>query len=622
MNRIVVGISTLSLACALAGCTETDSKTNTVASAAVAEDDIAARESAVPSNPLKDAYFGETHVHSSYSLDAYIGGNRNGPDGAYRLGRGEEIMIGGQKHRLKRPLDFMAVSDHAEYIGEMYSTQMADAPGYNNPLLVQLRGLTSVEDQRSWFVKYVVSNNRSAKPQHPEFYAGPETTRSAWQLNRKITDDFYAPGKFTTLHAFEWSAAPNGGNMHRNVFFRDNDLPDQPFSAIDSPDEEQLWAWIISQRTAGKNVFAIPHNSNGSKTQMFEPVDNSGNPLTAEYAKMRTDIEPLIEMMQIKGASEVHRKFWPTDEFADFENADSMARFSKRVADERNYVRYALKEGVRYQGLLGANPYRYGFVGGSDNHNSGASDTAEDEYIGSHGVADNSVMARRTETIDGWLDARDSNPGALTGVWAEKNTRAAIWDAMKARETFATSGTRMKVRMFGGARLAPVKDARQMATDGYRKGVPMGSSLSKLQSPPAFTVYASKDPDGANLDRIQIVKGWVDASGKTHEKVINVAWSGNRKLDGNGNLPKVGNTVDLTTARYSNSIGSAFLMGRWVDKEWKASENAFYYVRALEIPTPRYSTYDAVRAGLPLLTDVPAIIQERAWGSPIWYMSL
>lgn len=582
------------------------------------ETSIEEREAAVPENPLKEAYFGETHLHTSYSLDAFIGGNRNTPEDAYRFARGEEMQINGQPHKLKRPLDFAAVTDHAEFIGEMYSTQVAGAPGHDNPMLVELRGLSKEEDQRAWFLKYVVANNRSATPQHPPFFAGRETTVSAWAMNRDVTNKYYEPGKFSTLHGFEWTAAPNGGNMHRNVLFRDDVLPDVPFSNVDSADEEKLWDWIQAQRDSNMKLFAIPHNSNGSKGQMFEAVDNSGKPLDAAYAKRRASMEPLIEMMQIKANSEVTKQFWPNDEFAGFENGDSMAQFSGRVKAKENYVRYALAKGTEYQRDLGANPFQFGFAGGTDNHNSGTGDTEEEGYIGSHGPADGTVEARRMGTIDGWIASKDSNPGALAGVWATKNTRAAIWDAMAARESFATSGTRLKIRMFGGENLTVPGDGKALVESGYRDGVPMGGTLSGLTKAPTFTVWASKDPDGANLDRIQIIKGWVDATGKAQEKIIDVVWSGDRKVDAKGKLPAVGNTVDLKTAAYTNSIGSPTLMGAWTDPDWKAEQNAVYYSRALEIPTPRWSTYDAVKNNLPLLDDVPAFIQERAWGSPIW----
>jgi hypothetical protein len=295
-----------------------------------------------------------------------------------------------------------------------------------------------------------------------------------------------------------------------------------------------------------------------------------------------------------------------------------MAQFSGRVKARENYIRYAVAKGTEYQRDLGANPFRFGFVGGTDNHNSGMGDTEEDNYVGSHGPADGTLEARRSGDIDGWITASDSNPGTLTGVWATRNTRGAIWDAMAARETFATSGTRLKIRMFGGPGLPKPSNEKAMAETGYKAGVPMGGTLTAPNAAPAFTVWAAKDPDGANLDRIQIIKAWVDATGAPQEKIIEVVWAGDRKPGANGKLPPVGNTVDLKTARYTNDIGAPMLMGHWTDTDWKPGQTAVYYARALEIPTPRWTTYDAVRNNLPLLKDQPATIQERAWGSPIW----
>ena len=576
-------------------------------------------EAAVKENPLKEAYFGETHVHTAYSLDAFIGGARLTPDEAYRFAQGKEVTINGQKHSIGRPLDWAAVSDHAEFIGEMYSTQVPGAKGGDNPMLEELRNLKSVDEQRAWFVKYVVSNNRGANPTHPPFYAGPETTKSAWtDIEIKAVKDNYHPGTFTTLVGYEWTAAPNAGNMHRNVIFRDLNVPEMPFSALDSNDEEKLWAWMAEQEAKGSKLIAIPHNSNGSKGLMFEPVDNSGKPLTAEYAKNRSHFERLIEMMQIKGNSEVYRKLWPADEFADFENADSVGSFSGRTFRKENFLRWAVIKGLYWEAKLGENPYRLGFTGGTDNHNSLPSDVAEDDYIGSHGPADGTLEARRTGEIDGWIKAKESNPGSLAGVWATRNTRAAIWDALAAREAFVTSGPRIKPRFFGGAGLAAT-DAGSLVKEGYAKGVPMGGILKGLAAAPTFAVAAQKDPKGANLDRIQIIKGWVDAKGEPQEKIYDVVWSGDRKLDARGKLPAVGSTVDVKAATYTNAIGSPELVGTWTDQEFDPKQYAVYYVRVLEIPTPRWTTYDAVRNNLPLLPDVPATVQERAWTSPIWY---
>jgi len=586
---------------------------------------IVAAEARAPTNPLRDAYFGETHVHTAYSLDAYLGGARLTPDAAYRFAQGEKMTVNGQPHRIVEPLDFAAVTDHAEYLGEMYSTMVAGAPGHDQDKLKELRSMTSFEDRETWFLNYVVKSNRSDTPQHPPFFAGPETVKSAWVIELEAAERNYQPGKFTTIPAFEWSAAPKGGNLHRNVFFRDIRVPEIPMSYIDINREDALWAWMGGLEKIGASVIAIPHNSNASKGMMFDPLDPQGKPIDTTYAKTRAHFEPLIEMMQIKGNSEVHRNFWGADEFANFENADSMANYSGRVARKENFVRYGLVKGLEYERELGANPYKYGVVGGTDSHNGTPADTDESNFtVGSHGAADGTVERRRTADVGGWIGGVDLNPGALAGVWATSNTRGAIWDAMKAKETFATSGVRIKVRMFAGFDLpGPDANPKAMVETGYRLGVPMGGTLPAVapgeKRPLRFNVMAIKGPKDASLDRIQIIKGWIGADGTPQEKIINVVWSGDRKIGPDGKLPPVANMVDLKTATYNNAAGSPQLTGSWVDDEFDPAQHALYYARVLQIPTPRWSTYDAVRAKLPLLDGVAATVQERAWTSPIWY---
>jgi hypothetical protein len=571
-------------------------------------------------DPLRKVFYGETHVHTSFSLDAYIGGTRITHDGAYRYAKGEAVSVNGEPYQRRRPLDFVAISDHAEYLGEMYSTMYEDAPGHDQELLEQLRTVTDIEERQEWFLKYVVSSNRSATPQHPPFFAGPDTVRSAWQAMIEQAETHNEPGRFTALIAFEWSGAPNGGNLHRNVIYRDANVPDMPMSYIDINREDGLWEWMREQEASGSTALAIPHNSNASKQMMFPDVTAAGDPIDLVYARTRQHFEPLIEMMQIKGNSEVHRNFWAADEFADFENADSIQNNSGRTFQKRDFVREGLKLGVAKARELGVNPFKYGFIGGTDSHNGLPSAVAEDEFVGGHGPEDGTVERRRTGSVAGWIDGKDLSIGSLAAVWATENTRAAIWDAMKRRETFVTSGPRISVRFFGGIGLPDVSaDPTAMVEAGYELGVPMGGDLESAGDPPTFSVYAMKDPDGANLDRVQIIKGWVDADGEVHENIVDVAWSGDRQSGQDGKIPGVGNTVDLETARYRNTIGAATLIGSWRDENFDPEQHAFYYARVLEIPTPRWSTYDAVRNNLPLPEDVPATIQERAWTSPIWY---
>lgn len=567
------------------------------------------------------AYFGETHMHTAFSLDAYIGGNRILPGDSYRFAKGEDLFVNGVVHNIGRPLDWAAVTDHAEYIGEMYSTMYRAAAGHDQEMLKQLRGLTKLEDKQQWFLKYVVENNRGTKPQHPEFFAGQETVKGAWQVIIDAAKQHNEPGVFTTLIGFEWSGAPKGANLHRNVLFRDDKVPEFPISYIDVNREDGLWDWMEGLEKQGMTPLAIPHNSNASKGMMFPGVDAKGDPIDLEYAKKREHFEPLIEMMQIKGNSEVHRKFCPTDEFANFENADSLAKFSGREIKKENFVRHGVIQGLVYDQKLGANPFKLGFVGGTDNHNGMMSDVAEDQFLGGHGPEDGTVERRFNDGVGGWIDGKDLSIGSITAVWAPENNRAAIWDALKRRETFATSGPRMKVRFFGGAGLPEEpKDAVALVEDGYAKGVPMGGTLSKSFTAPNFFVHAMKDPDGANLDRLQIIKGWVTEDGTPMERIYDVALSGGRQVGTDGRCKEpVGNTVDAKTAKFRNTIGAPILMAGWTDPEFDPAQYALYYLRALEIPTPRWTTYDSVRSGLPIPDGVPVTIQERAWSSPIWY---
>jgi hypothetical protein len=620
-----IRILALAVCVALAACRGSSEHKSVSSSAAtpaeVTAGAAAARTRPAP-NPLKNAYFGETHVHSAYSLVAYIGGAGLTPDSAYRFAKGEEVEVSGQKFRLRRPLDWAAVTDHAEYIGEMYSTMTPGAPGHDQEGLVTLRNLQTVEEREKWFLQVIIGRRTAANPQaHTPFYAGPETEVSGWKDIVGAAERNYEPGRFTTIPAYEWSAGPKGANLHRNLFFRDTNVPAKVMSSLDIPREDGLWQWMDELEKQGMHVLAIPHNSNASKGMMFAPVDGSGQPNDRAYAEQRSRHEPLIEMMQVKGNSEVHRTFWANDEFANFENADSIQDNSGRKFVRINFVRAALIQGLADQQRLGVNPYKYGFVGGTDNHNGTPGNTAEDNFMaGSHGPSDGTVEMRRKHGVPGWLKGKDLNPGALTAVWAPENTREAVWDAMHRRETFATSGTRIKVRLFGGASLAgSARDPVALVKTGYAKGVPMGGDLPASRKPPTFTVHAMKDPDGANLDRVQIIKGWIDAQGQPQEKIVNVAWSGDRKRAADGRLPAIGTTVDASTATYANTIGSPELIGSWTDTDFNPGQYALYYARVLEIPTPRWSTYDAVRAGVPLLDGVDATIQERAWTSPIWY---
>lgn len=544
------------------------------------------------------------------------------PDQALKFAQGQEILLESTSKtmQLKRPLDFAAVTDHAEYIGEMYSVLNPNAEAYNNEQAKSLREVNGLEEGLKLFVELVVKNNRSSKPQHLEFYEGAMSSMSAWEIMNEQTEANYIPGKFTTLHAFEWSGAPNGGNLHRNIIFRDTIVPDLPVSYIEANRETELWKWLNNISRNGSTALAIPHNSNASKGMMFDDNMPNGDPITKEYAEMRQKYERTIEIMQIKGASEVYPEFWPNDEFANFENAQSLENYSGRSFEEKNFVRYALKKGLQYEVELGVNPFKLGFNGGTDNHNGLMSNVEEDNYSsGSHGYVDATAKDRVSNTVDGWAKAYDINPGALTGVWAERNTREDIWDGLYNRETFATSGPRIKVRFFAGYGYKDNYDSYEsFVEDGYAKGVPMGGDLKvNTNEKPKFLIWALKDPMNANLDRVQIIKGWYE-NGELKEKTYNVAVSDNR-LKEDGSVQPTDAEVNYQTGEFDTSKGSTQFMTSWTDPEFNPNLKSFYYVRALQLPTARWTLWDEIREGVKFPDQVAKTLQERAWSSPIWY---
>jgi hypothetical protein len=573
---------------------------------------------AVRENPLKDAFFGETHVHTGVSMDAFIGGNRLTPDDAYRFAKGEEIMVNGSMHKIKRPLDFVAVTDHSEFMGEAYSLMNESAPGYDDPVAKAFREAPDLETALKLYNDYVLVPLAGGGSPHPDFFQGKKAIKSTWQKNFEATEKHYEPGKFTTIHAYEWTSAPGGANQHRNVFFRDTNVPDMPFSANEGADPEQLWEWMQIQRSDGKKVFAVPHNSNESKGLLFAEASLTGKPIDQAYAETRASMEPLIEMMQVKGNSEVVPNFWPNDEFADFENAISIQKFNGRAIIKENYVRYGLGRGVKYKDELGINPFKYGFVGGTDNHNGTPSNVEEDNYaVGSHGLVDRTAERRSKNYLEGEMLIADTSPGALAGVWAISNTREAIWDAMLAKETFATSGPRIKVRAFAGQGFDKDYDNyEKLVKDGYGKGVPMGGDY-RGDKAPQFLVWAVKDPIGPNLDRIQIIKGWYEG-GEMKDTIYNVVASGDR-LQEDGTVEPIDAPIDLKTGQFNADKGDPELMGVWTDPNFNPEVQAYYYVRVLQLPTARWTLYDELNAGVKYPENVKREIVERAWGSPIWY---
>jgi len=579
----------------------------------------------VKRNPLKDVYFGNFHVHTSYSFDGFTNGSVTGPDDAYRWAKGEAIPGGGGGGdlKIKVPLDWYMVSDHAEFLGVF--KKMADPRSPLSNLEIAKR-VTS-DDQKVAFDAYSqVLNDMSAGKVDPELN-NPDVIKTIWQEVVKTADDHYAPGKFTTFAGFEWTSNPGQQNLHRVVVFRDTKaVPDLPFSAIDSDKPEELWKWMDQLRSNGTALLAIPHNGNASDGLMF-PVEKSygGSALTKQYAEARMRNEPVYEVTQIKGTSETHPKLSLNDEFANFEIWDyTLSADAKPTKHKKGgYAREAFTRGLELQAQGKGNPFKYGLIGDSDTHNS-ASTPEEDNYTGKFGMENN--PEHRLMGPAGFAEAnkrqiREFSSGGLAAVWAEANTREAVFDAVKRKETYATSGPRMKLRVFAGYDFKPkMLKSRNWLRQAYAGGVPMGGDLPAAKGrSPVLVVQAMKEADGANLDRIQVIKGWAK-DGRTHEKIYDVACSNGRRINDKNRCGKpVGNTVDSKKATYTNAIGAPQLSAVWTDPDFDASALAYYYVRLLQIPTPRWSTYDAKTLGVAPPDGLPVSIQERAWSSPIWY---
>jgi len=579
-------------------------------------------------------YFGDTHLHTSYSADAGMVGNTLGPDEAYRFAKGEVVTSStGLPARLARPLDFMVVADHAENLG-LAPLLMAKDPGLMDTEFG--KALRAKVDAGDLAGAWEVWSKAKAGGRDP-LAGNDQIYRTAWHKLTDAAEKHNEPGRFTAFIGFEWTSAYERNNLHRNVVFRGgkgNADTIIPFSAFDSVDAEDLWKWMAAyeQRT-GDRLLAIPHNGNLSNGLMFNPLTLTTNkPLDKDYALRRARWEPLYEMTQMKGTGETHPLLSPRDEFANFEIWDKgQLGPAPKTPDmlPNEYAREALKRGLAYEARLGANPYKFGMIGSTDSHTSLAT-TTEDNFFGKVSAVEPTKDPIRFDEVIGGIGgkppvyqyARQTSASGLAAVWARDNTREALWDAMARKEVYATSGTRLRVRVFGGFDFtARDLNRSDFAEQGYQRGVPMGGDLKAAPAgaAPSFLVQALRDPDGANLDRVQLVKGWLDAAGKTHEKVYDVAWSGARKPGKDGKLPPVGNTVNVKEASYANSIGAPYLTAHWKDPAFDPKQRAFYYVRVLEIPTPRWTTFDAKFFGVPLPKDVPASIQDRAYTSPIWY---
>ena len=610
----------------LTACTAVDDPTLKVASdPRFAEP--SSKQTVRPHDPLRHVFWGDLHIHTSHSYDAYTFGVRATPDDAYRYAQGETIEHAiGYPIRALRPLDFAAVTAHAEYLGAARRrAERAETLGDPPPSLGDIVATGNRFYITYHFLKTTLTQMGSTDRREATF--GQESKAAsgeAWEDIRSAAERHNDPGRFTTFIGYEWSSMPNEENLHRNVIYRSALAPALPFSARDSEDPEDLWQALEEQRELGMEMIAIPHNANVSNGRMYERTRFDGSPIDEAYSAARMKNEPISEILQVKGQSETHPNLSSKDEFADFEIYDEVMSTDGRPSQPQgSYAREALKTGIELSATHGWNPFQFGFIGSSDSHNA-SSAVEEDNFHGKLPMLDGTAGLRLGEST--WLpksQIRSLKWGAagLAAVWAEENTRASIFDGLRRKETYATSGPRIAVRLFGGWQYpADLTQAPDFLSDAYANGVPMGGTLPGAPGSvsPRFAVWAIKDPQGANLDRIQIIKGWVDSTGQSHERIYDVAAS-DARLPGDGvhPIPPVGNTVDLETARYSNSIGATELQVVWEDPHFDPAQEAFWYARVLEIPTPRWSTYDAVALGV--TPPEPSTIQERAITSAIGY---
>ncbi len=611
-------------AIALAGCSGTET----------AKDSSQIENSEYP----EQVYWGDTHVHTDNSIDAFGFGNRLDTEAAMRFAKGEQVTsTKGVEAQLSQPLDFIVIADHAAALG-------ATKALYNAPRIALLgdefllRWYDMMHESEEGSLRVTAelidgAANGTLPDNFTDQEAQAERVGELWTEHGNIIERYNEPGKFTAFMGFEYTPMPGGDNLHRVVMFRDNaEKATQviPFSSQQSLNVEDLWAYMSAyEKKTGGQMLSIPHNSNVSNGQMFSMNKFDGSPIDAAYAKTRAMREPIIEVTQIKGDSETHPFLSPNDEFASYGVAGwdkynlSATKPMAESSYAGSYAREALKRGLILEGQTGANPFKFGMIGSSDTHTSLA-DVREKNFTGKHtgnepNVKDRALAPQNLGTREGRFGWHYLSSG-YAGVWATSNTREAIFDAMMRREVYATTGPRMQVRFFGGFDYS-VDDVSNLVSNGYAKGVPMGGDIKASEDgkAPTFLISALMDPESANLDRIQVVKGWIDSNGQTNEKIYNVVWGGDRKVSSDGKLPAVGNTVDLSKGTWSNDIGVAELMTFWQDPDFAADQNAFYYVRVLEIPTPTWPVYDSIKYGFTLGDEVIKIQQERAYTSPIWY---
>ncbi len=588
-------------------------------------------------SPFVDDYFptrvlfGDTHLHTSWSGDAGMAGATLDPDDAYRFAMGGEVTSYlGLRAKLHRPLDFLVVADHAENFGLPDFIQRSDPLLLKNPTGKRWHDMIKGGQAYDVFIEFITAIGTGQDP-----IDDPEMIGAAWQKATANAETYNDPGRFTAFIGFEWTTHPDGNNIHRVVIFRDGkDRADTvlPFSAFDSEDPEDLWAYMAAYEanTRGK-MLAIPHNGNLSNGTMFDTEMVSGRPLTRAYAEARMAFEPIVEITQAKGAGETHPLLSPNDEFADHEIMDkgnilgSVAKTPEMLPNE--YARAAMLRGLAYEQSLGANPYKFGLIGSTDNHTA-LPTTREDNWFGKAHIVEPSPERVEDVLIQSQVDpalsitAVELGASGLAAVWARENTRESIFDAMARKEVYGTSGTRITVRVFGGWDFqADEVERPDFARQGYDRGVPMGGDLTDAPAgtAPSFMIRALRDPDNANLDRVQVIKGWLDVAGETHERIYDVACSDGRTIVNRRCDREVGSTVDLSEPSYTNTIGDPLLTAHWVDPDFDPTQRTFYYVRVIEIPKPRWTAYDAARFGLDLPDDVAMTVQDRAYTSPIWY---
>jgi hypothetical protein len=582
----------------------------------------------------KNVYFGDTHLHTSNSFDGGFINYNVGPEEAFRFARGEEITASnGMRIKLNRPLDFLVVSDHAEYLGL--------TPGLRNsdPILLKTKYGRKWHDllKGTYEEGYEAAMEAiSSVAYRDEKIKNEDFTRSVWQANNKTADLFDDPGNFTAFIGFEWTSTPGGNNLHRVLIFKEGAEKANrilPLSTFDTEDPEELWKYMADyEKLTGGNVLAIPHNGNVSNGLMFAVENFSGQPLTREYAATRIKWEPIYEMTQMKGDGEAHPALSPNDEFADYETWDKGnlpgTAAKKMEMLQYEYARSALELGLKLEQELGINPFKFGMIGSTDSH-TGLATADSDNNWGKHSGMEPKPDRWAYKVLESPVDASlttfawETAASGYAAVWARSNTREALFEAMERKEVYATTGPRITVRFFGGWDFRPEDAVRPDAVEtGYEKGVPMGGDLWRTEGKkaPTFMVGALKDPEGAYLDRVQIIKGWLDGNGELQEAVYDVAVSDDRVIGSDGRCrTAVGSTVDVANATYTNTIGDAQLKGFWKDPDFDPTQRAFYYVRVIEIPTPRWTAYDAKYFNVKMPDEVPMTTQERAYTSPIWY---